>query len=308
MTNLSAVMEQLRRPFDPSDIEWKPGATKGDRCMALAYGDLRAYMEALDEAVGGDWSVSYQPWGNERIIATVTIMGVSRSSTGEQDNTANGGTVAEAQAFKRACAMFGLGRFLYNLPQVWVGFDPGSKRITDQGLKELNDRYSAWYHKTIAKLKQDSYDSAANASARVEAPAPKVQEDVPMSSNPLDIWGPDAPTGLSKGASEFMAWCKGQAEQDPDTVSAAQYQYLVGTINKLTGREGSHNAILEALTLSVVDHDNLPSKIVGKELLDTLLEHNKNRETGEWVDNPRFRPEMVEIVKELGRYTEGIPA
>jgi hypothetical protein len=303
MSNLNTVMEQLRRPFDPSDIEWKPGATKGDRCMALAYGDLRAYMDRLDEVVGADWSVSYTPWGLERIIATVTIMGVSRSSTGEQDNTANGGTVAEAQAFKRACAMFGLGRFLYNLPQVWVGFDSGSKRITDAGLKELNDRYAAWYHKTLAKM------SSTPAPQPKAQPQPQVdaQADAPM-GKPGDIWGEDAPTGLSKGASEFIAWANQQSERDPDTVSAAQYGLLSGTIDRFTGRKGSHNVILEALTLSVVDHENLPSKVVGKELLDTLLEHTKNKDTGEYIPNPRFRPEMVEIIKELGRYTEGIPA
>jgi len=35
----------------------------------------------------------------------------------------NAGTSAEAQAFKRACACFGLGRYLYYCDGVWVDLD-----------------------------------------------------------------------------------------------------------------------------------------------------------------------------------------
>jgi hypothetical protein len=139
--DLPQVMEQLRKPFHPSRVTWKPGAVKSERGLALAYADLRAYMDRLDEVCGFDWSVSYQPWGDDRIICRLTIAGVTRSSTGESTNESErseiGGTVAEAQAFKRACAMFGLGRYLYNLPRVWADFDPGSKQFTSQAKAKL---------------------------------------------------------------------------------------------------------------------------------------------------------------------------
>ncbi|NWG19129.1 MAG: hypothetical protein HXY39_02275 [Chloroflexi bacterium] len=35
------------------------------------------------------------------------------------------------QAFKRACALFGLGRYLYHLPQVWVEYDDDKRSFVD---------------------------------------------------------------------------------------------------------------------------------------------------------------------------------
>jgi len=138
---LQQVLEDLRKPFHPSQIIWKPGAVKGDRALALAYADLRAYMNRLDEVCGSDWSVAYEPWGEDRIICRLTIAGVTRSSTGETTNESErseiGGTVAEAQAFKRASAMFGLGRYLYNLPTGWADYDPAKKQFTDKAKARL---------------------------------------------------------------------------------------------------------------------------------------------------------------------------
>ena len=138
--------------------------------MALAYADLRSYQDRLDEVCGIDWSVEYLPWGNDRIIARLTINGVTRASTGEMSASEakgdNGGTVAEAQAFKRACAMFGLGRFLYDLPSPWVEFDPQRKRITEAGLAELNSRYDAWFAKKMKAI-------AVSGAPVSESTAPK---------------------------------------------------------------------------------------------------------------------------------------
>lgn len=300
MTNLTTVMEQLKRPFPPHYITWKPGVVKGDRCMVLIYADPRAYMEVLDEVCGMDWSVSYQPWGLERIIATVTIMGVTRSSTGEMSaseaKTENGGTVAEAQAFKRACTMFGMGRYLYTTEgfrNQWVDYDAGSKGIANKDA--LTKRYTDWYNATIAKLE--------GSSKSIDVPKPQPIADIPM-GNPGDIWNdePATPSGLSDKAMDFISWCNHQADQDPNTVSTAQYGLLSGTIDRVTGRKGSHNAILEMLTLKVVGHDNLPSKVVGKEVLDSLLEHTKDKDTGEYIPNSKFNPSRVEIIKELAAY------
>jgi hypothetical protein len=139
--DMQQILEQLRRPFHPSRITWKPGAVKGDRALALAYADLRAYMDRLDEVCGIHWSVAYEPWGEDRIICRLSILGVTRSSTGETTNEAEkseiGGTVAEAQAMKRAAAMFGLGRYLYNLPTGWADYDPATKRFTEKAKARL---------------------------------------------------------------------------------------------------------------------------------------------------------------------------
>lgn len=138
---LQRILDELRKPFHPSHVSWKPGAVKGERALALAYADLRAYMNRLDEVCGTDWSVTYDPWGEDRIICRLTIMDLQRSSIGESDKESErseiGGTVAEAQAFKRAAAMFGLGRYLYNLPTGWADYDPATKKFTDKAKAKL---------------------------------------------------------------------------------------------------------------------------------------------------------------------------
>lgn len=170
-------MNELKRPFAPDDISWLPGATTKDgaKVQAMAYADLRAYMDRLDEVCGDDWQVAYAPWG-ERIICNLTIHGITRSSTGEMDNQSQkreiGGTVAEAQAFKRACAMFGLGRYLYNLPSVWVEYDAQRKQITDKARAELEQRYRTWY----AKASQTRTDAPGRATPNHAATAPKAPQ------------------------------------------------------------------------------------------------------------------------------------
>jgi hypothetical protein len=160
---LHQILDELRKPFHPSHISWKPGATKGDRAMALAYADLRAYMNRLDEVCGGEWSVAYEPWGQDRIICKLTIGGVTRSSTGEMDDREEkndiGGTSAEAQAFKRACAMFGLGRYLYSFPSGWVEFDPSSKRFTDAAKAKLNAMLVQHYRRATERSEDGSKGS-----------------------------------------------------------------------------------------------------------------------------------------------------
>lgn len=148
------ILQELSKPFHPSHITWKPGAMNGkkDSALALAYADLRAYQVRLDEACGMDWSVSYTPWG-ERIICHLTVNGVTRSSTGEPDSDSdrneNSGTVSEAQAFKRACAMFGLGRYLYNLPSLWIEYDAAKKSFTEKGKARLHSVVAQHYQRFL---------------------------------------------------------------------------------------------------------------------------------------------------------------
>ena len=73
-------------------------------------------------------SANFERSKDQKIVAKVlvtcelSIFGLgSHSATGEEwaDND-NAGTSAEAQAFKRACSCFGLGRYLYYFEGIWV--------------------------------------------------------------------------------------------------------------------------------------------------------------------------------------------
>ncbi|HYL15144.1 MAG TPA: hypothetical protein VEV41_19045 [Terriglobales bacterium] len=68
----------------------------------------------------------------------VTIIGLwSHSGTGEEwADDDNGMTAAEAQAFKRSCACFGLGRYLYHFDGVWVDLDDRKRPRTVPNLPQ----------------------------------------------------------------------------------------------------------------------------------------------------------------------------
>lgn len=152
--HLNEILQELRKPFHPAHVTWKPGSVNKEqtKALALAYADLRAYQNRLDEVCGIDWSVTYTPWG-DRIVCHLTIQGITRSSTGEPDSQSErseiAGTSAEAQAFKRACAMFGLGRYLYQLPTVWVEYDGSGRHFTDRAKARLEGIIVQHYRRTM---------------------------------------------------------------------------------------------------------------------------------------------------------------
>jgi len=137
ITNWHDIQKDLAKPFEADMIAWRAGAVTRDkkRAQALPYADARVYEDRLDRVCGGDWSVTFKPWGDTRLICELTIHGVTRTSTGEFDDSKRNaiaeGTVAEAQAFKRACSKFGLGRYLYEIPIQWVEYDGERSRLTE---------------------------------------------------------------------------------------------------------------------------------------------------------------------------------
>jgi hypothetical protein len=201
--HITEILNELRKPFHPSQVTWRPGAVNSDqtRALGLAYADLRAYQNRLDEICGLNWSVSYTPWG-DRIICHLTINGVTRSSTGEPDAQSErseiAGTATEAQAFKRACAMFGLGRYLYHLPSVWVEYGRENRYFTEKGKQRLEQ--IVWQH----------YRNALNSGADEEAAPPAAEEPTPPTAQPAPATAqaealapkdspPQAPEGTHNG-------------------------------------------------------------------------------------------------------------
>lgn len=131
------LLDDLEEPFAPELIQWRPGATSKDKtkAQALPYVDPRDYERRLDDAAPGSWDVVFEPWGETRLICKLTIHGVTRSSTGEsadEDKAISIGTSAEAQAFKRACSRFGLGRHFYDYHNQWVAYDKDRRKLLER--------------------------------------------------------------------------------------------------------------------------------------------------------------------------------
>jgi hypothetical protein len=216
---MNEILEQLRKPFHPGVVTWKPGATNGagDAALGMAYADLRAYQERLDEVCGMDWAVTYTPWG-DRIVCHVTVGGITRSSTGEPDAQSEraeiAGTSAEAQAFKRACAMFGLGRYLYNLPAVWAEYDKQRRQFTDKGKAKLDAVVVSHYKQ--AELRPPGNGANGESSRSLSPggqppPAQPTNQDVwsapPLDPDPLATLRLEINNiGLSLAGNKAAAW------------------------------------------------------------------------------------------------------
>ena len=141
---IKELVMALEVPFDPSVIEWRvTNTTKNQgpaRGQVIPYSDQRAYTDRLNALVTpAGWtrkytvntSANFHRSKDQKVVAKVfitcdlTIYGLgTHSATGEEwADDDNAGTSAEAQAFKRACSCFGLGRYLYYFTGVWVDLD-----------------------------------------------------------------------------------------------------------------------------------------------------------------------------------------
>ena len=157
--HLQKIRVLLHEPFEPCEIKWRVTATSPyqtkhgpqKRGQLVAYADQRAYTDRLNEVFGEwGWTRSYDvqvaqnferraPGDKKQtavaakvvVVSTVTVHGLgAHTGVGEEwADDQNAATRAEAQAFKRACACFGLGRYLYDLDTVWVDLDQYNRPV-----------------------------------------------------------------------------------------------------------------------------------------------------------------------------------
>lgn len=142
---ISTLLSALAVPFDPLVIQWRILETNKMfgrlRGRVIPYADKLAYLDRLNRLLTpAGWTsslfvhptiLSASDRGRStpaKVVVTceLTIPGLgTHSSTGEEwALDENAATSAEAQAFKRACAHFGLGAYLYYFFRgVWVDLD-----------------------------------------------------------------------------------------------------------------------------------------------------------------------------------------
>ena len=138
---IADVLLRLEEPFDQDEVKWLVAATSRDgrKGRVTPYASPRAYTDRLNDVLtASGWTRQYTVHtispvtrlkkdktlqsGKVLVTCTVTIAGIgSHSGSGEEwADDENAMTSAEAQAFKRACSCFGLGRYFYNFAEMWV--------------------------------------------------------------------------------------------------------------------------------------------------------------------------------------------
>lgn len=140
------MFDKLSTPFPPEAIHWRAQTvTKdGSKALALAYIDARDVMDRLDSAAGpANWRDSYIETPKGRTICTLEIRVDGEwiaKSDGAGDTDVEGEKGSISDALKRAAVKWGIGRYLYDLGNVWAPCE--SYEVEDRGKKRW--KWSKW--------------------------------------------------------------------------------------------------------------------------------------------------------------------
>jgi hypothetical protein len=271
---LVSLKEALQQPFAPETIQFLPKDIRTENgksvCRALPYANKRIYEDRLNALVFGEWSTpATQPYaqGNKLIIpVTVIILGVAHTdygeafvlvpgkngSTREDENTA---TEAYSQAFRRACAKFLLGRYLYDLPKLQLPYDPKTRQIAISKAERI-----AWVEKLYMECHlnpRGSFTPGRSVGASTAAPeTPAIQDTV--STPPLSPQkaptppvatasaSPQPASSAEKGSQQVatqpteypksvtLDWVARQVGRDPERIQGICDRYKVANLTQLT--------------------------------------------------------------------------
>lgn len=157
-------LERLKKPFPANKIHWRVGAVNkrdagNESAIALAFIDARDVMERLDEVCGmSGWQAEYPFTGCCRIGIRVGVNGGETlewvwkaNGAGQTDVEADKGQYSDA--FKRAGVLWGIGQYLYDLPNSWHPVVPAGRswKFDKATIKNLNDRFAVWQEEYFKK-------------------------------------------------------------------------------------------------------------------------------------------------------------
>jgi hypothetical protein len=154
-------LTKLTEPFSAHEIEWRIGSTTKDKAkgMALAYLTNRAIMNRLDDVCGqSDWANEFERWGEKGARCGISIYIEDKWVTkydGAEDTNIEATKGGFSDSMKRAAVQWGMGRYLYDLPSVWVPLKFGY--MDDYTKKDLMNRYQKYIEKKY-NIKSDKED------------------------------------------------------------------------------------------------------------------------------------------------------
>lgn len=132
MSELTKLVNDLKRPFPAEKVHWRIGATNVDKDgnlkwgdspvgQAMCYIDARDVMKRLDELFPMQWQDIYSHAG-EVYICQIGIK-VGEEWLWRANGAGNTGFEPEkggmSDAFKRAAVQWGIGQYLYRIPAEW---------------------------------------------------------------------------------------------------------------------------------------------------------------------------------------------
>lgn len=134
-------LEDLKKPFPIEKISWRVGATnvRPDGTLAwgevpmgipLAFIDARDVMERFDEVcTPGKWQNKH-PHANGKTSCAIGIKIDDEwvwKENGAGDSDVEGVKGAFSDSFKRSAVLWGVGRYLYDVPNIWIELERKGK-------------------------------------------------------------------------------------------------------------------------------------------------------------------------------------
>jgi len=131
----STIQGKLKEPFRPDEIEWRVGSTNGDKTkgLALAYVTNRAIQDRLDDVFGpSNWQNEFRPWKSDSQICGISVWDDDKQQwitkwDGADDSQTEAIKGGLSDSMKRSAYQWGIGRYLYKLPQTWVAIEACGK-------------------------------------------------------------------------------------------------------------------------------------------------------------------------------------
>ena len=179
MTEKQAQM--LRYPFTAEEIEWRVVMTNKDKTsgQVAAFVDSRAIQKRLDTVIGREnWQNRFVTIAGRDNNSTAHICEISiyNAERGEWITKSDGAGCTDIEpikgglsnAYKRAASMWGIGRYLYELGNIWVALDSG-KYIQKGEYPKLAKQYNAF---VMRYLKDQKAPPAAPSQTNKPTAAP----------------------------------------------------------------------------------------------------------------------------------------
>lgn len=217
-------LHKLKDPFPVNLISWRVGATnakknggKATSGIALAYIDARDVMERLDTVCGIENYQVLHPHANGKTSCRIGIKIKDEwiwKENGAGDSAMDAEKGAFSDSFKRAAVLWGVGRYLYDVPNIWVDLDDWGK------IKNPAD----------PRLMKALVEAAKGIRGVHEAPPEK-----PPEKTPQQIWLAEAQEKLKalKNPSEIQKW---KDKNKRDDLTTEQMGWLDNQIKKATER------------------------------------------------------------------------
>lgn len=262
--SIDAALPHLRRPFSPAAVKWKVQATspKGkpaERAIMVGYIDARLVSARLNKVVGGNWSekpvrVADQPWA---LMYELTVFEQTHTDVGVAQGRSDDMKLKamHSDGLKRPAVRFGIGEYLYAMPQVWIDVtEDGSEKsdgtptikrtrdgkvpgfLPDAVFTYLRERYEAWLKAEGEEAfgKPLDHGDAATGSVGYEAPDATPDEgEQPPTSEPLED---EKAKALGAKARELRDEIR---EVDPDALPQQSFD------SAMQQREHSHDRLAD---------------------------------------------------------------